>query len=135
MKKLIFIFLLLLSLNCHAGKVRQMYDSLLKYKVYEPEISLCIIIFETKWMTCDNCTLDNNNFFAFRWKEKYKVFRDHKHAILYYKKWQTTHWLYYKRKHPGQDYYSFLKWIKYAPNMDNYNKQLKLIQSKLSFLK
>lgn len=133
--RILTILLLFISLNCHAGKIKSMYDSLIKYDVYEPEISLCIIIYETHWMGCSNCTLEDNNFFAFRWKGEYKTFLNYKHAILYYKKWQTKHWLYYKKKHPGKDYYSFLKWIGYAPLMDNYIKQLKLIKSKLWFLR
>ncbi len=129
--KLLLAILLFISLNCNADKVRQMYDSLLKYEVYEPEISLCIIIQETFWLKCTNCTLDKNNFFAFLWKGKYKTFRDHKHAILYYKTWQKKWWLPYKRIHPTKNYYDFLKYMNYAPNMDSYNRQLKIIKSKL----
>lgn len=128
MLKFIFFILIISSLNCKAEKISSMYDSLIKYEVYEPEISLCIIILETKWLSCKGCTLDKNNFFAFLWKGKYKEFRDYRHAILYYKTWQTKWWLPYKKRHPDKDYYSFLKYIGYAPDMDNYIKQLKLIR-------
>ncbi len=130
MKSLLITILLLISLNCQAGKISNMYDSLLKYKVYEPEISLCIIILESGWMQCHDCALDNNNFFAFLWKGKYKSFRDYKHAILYYKKWQEKWYVPYHRR-TGKDYYSFLKWINYAPNMDNYNRQLKIVRGEI----
>jgi len=129
--KLCFLILLISSLNCHAGLVKNMYDSLLKYKVYEPEISLCIIIQETFWLKCTNCTLDDNNFFAFLWKGKYKEFRDYKHAIVYYKTWQVKWWLPYKKRNPNKSYYDFLAYINYAPDMKKYNNDLKIIKIKI----
>lgn len=70
--------------------------------------------------------MDKNNLFAFRYTRRYIKFENWQASVDYYKKWQDK---YYKNE--KEDYYLFLKRIKYA-HAGNYITTLKRIKIKSS---
>ncbi|MCB9187712.1 MAG: glucosaminidase domain-containing protein [Flavobacteriales bacterium] len=100
------------------------YAQLEKFEIRHPEIVLRQSILETGWYECENCSLEHNNIFGFRYKKKYMEFSNWVEAVKYYKKWQ-------EKRYKGGDYYAFLKEVGYATSR-TYISKLKSI--KLDFL-
>jgi hypothetical protein len=131
MKNLIFVFLLLSSF--HKGysqqsnkvKLQEMYDAIKAEGIMEPEYVMGQCIQETGWLTCTQCCLRYNNLFGFYVKGyKCKKFDSREDCIKYYRKWQKERYEKWKKKYPGNDYYHFLKYSKYATG-DKYTAELK----------
>lgn len=127
MKKIIFsIVLELIMISAYAQRQthKALLDSISEYiiemKISHPDIVLRQAILETGWFK--PCALmKKNNLFGFRTRAGYLTFPDWKSAVQYYKTWQTTYYT-----NPEEDYFHFLKRIKYA-NGDRYTLCLKKI--------
>lgn len=104
----------------------------MKHDIQEPKTSMAIIIYETGHISCNNnCSLQHNNLFGFRYKNKFKRFRSYNHCIKYYKDWQVKWWIPYHKKYSTKTYYDYLKWIYYCDNIDNYIINIKKIEKQL----
>ena len=66
--------------------------------------------------------MKRNNLFAFRITEEYMKFASWKESVEYYKRWQGRHY-----NNPAENYYVFLKRIKYSES-DNYLDVLRKIK-------
>lgn len=121
---LIFAIILLLLIgmfNKHnAQSPAEVYRLCLRAEIKHPEIVVKQSILETGWYECEECSLDHNNIFGFRWKKQYLEFPHWARSIYYYKWWQDRH---YK----GGDYYEFLTEIGYATG-EYYIDKLKSIE-------
>lgn len=95
----------------------EVFDALCSSGIRNPEIVMRQIILETGWLKSP-FLMKRNNLFGFRAKE-YLRFEDWRESITYYHKWQKKNYL-----NPNENYYDFLKRIKYA-QADNYIKVLK----------
>lgn len=131
MKKLLIISLLYsLSLkNIKAETIQSIYDSLIKYNIEEPKISLAIIMYETGWLKCKSCAYKYHNLFGFKTTKGFIRFENSTASILYYKKWQERYWKPYHKKYPNKTYYDFLRYINYCDKMQEYIKTIKHIQT------
>ena len=128
------ILLILLLLSCFSQgfsqkkdmvKLQAMYDAIKDAGIHEPAFVMAQCIQETGWMTCKQCCLRYHNYFGFYVKGyKCKKFESQEDCIKYYKKWQKERYEKWKKKYPGQDYYHFLKHVKYATG-DKYTGELK----------
>ena len=124
--------MLLLSLEkVQAIKIQSVYDSLIKYDIEEPHISLAIIMYETGWLKCQNCAFKYNNLFGFKTKKGFIRFKNYTECIKYYKRWQIKYWQPYHKKHPEKSYYDFLHHIGYCDKMHEYIKVIKHIEKQL----
>ncbi len=131
MKKLpLFILLLLFfqhgfSQQHDKPKLQAMYDAIKAEGIREPEFVMAQCIQETGWLSCKQCCLRYHNLFGFYIKgNKCKKFESDEECIEYYKKWQDKRYDKWKKKHPKEDYYHFLKYSKYATG-DKYTGELK----------
>lgn len=98
-----------------------LYEALVFYDLYHPNIVYAQAILETGNFTSGGCKKDNNLFGLYDSKNKcYYKFNHWYESVEAYKKWIQ------KRYKPGEDYYNFLKRIHYAED-PNYTKILKRI--------
>lgn len=98
-------------------------DALLYLEIPHPKIVYTQAILETGWFTSKGCTRDNNLFGLYKGKHHKKY--DHwKESVRDYKKFISS------KYRPHEDYYMFLKRIKYAED-PNYNSKLKQIYKKV----
>ena len=106
------IVLLLLGLKVKAQTKEEVYKFCDKIGIKHAEIVVNQSLLETGHYQCENCSLDHNNIFGFRYKKKYLEFNSWKESCLYYLKWQR------KRYDGKQDYYEFLKCVQKRTNGD-----------------
>ena len=131
MKKLAPAFFLLLffqqtfSQNINKPKMQAMYDAIKAAGIEHPDFVMAQCMQETGNLSCKNCCLRYHNLFGFYVKgNKCKKFDSDEECIEYYKKWQDKSYGKWRKKHPKEDYYHFLKWVKYATG-DKYTNELK----------
>jgi hypothetical protein len=131
MKKLPLFLLLLLffqqgfSQQSNKPQLQAMYDSIKAEGILHPEFVMGQCIQETGWLACKQCCLRYHNLFGFYLKgNKCKKFDSNAECIKYYKKWQDKRYDKWKKKYPNEDYYHFLKHVKYATG-DKYTAELK----------
>ena len=114
-KYLIFVLLIFTSRGVFANQSSNT-DTLNTYDVYRyikcsgilhPEIVLRQAIWETGWFKSKH-SLHKNNLFGFRYKE-YLRFESWQKSIDYYAQWQQKRY-----KDMNEDYYAFLKRIRYG---------------------
>lgn len=98
-----------------------MYTYIVQQQIAHPDIVMRQLILETGWLK-DKKILKKNNVFGFRNKKGYITFESWKQCIEYYKSWQQARYA-----NPAEDYYLFLKRVKYATG-ENYNRYLKKIK-------
>ncbi|HWZ22069.1 MAG TPA: glucosaminidase domain-containing protein [Cytophagaceae bacterium] len=139
-KRLLLIHLLLMllfvanskDLYAQGRKVKEasrLYESLRTHKIAHAKTVLAIVIYETGWMQCKSCALDDyNNLFGFRTNKDFIKFSSITESIKYLKKWQTKYYKPWKVRHPQGTYYEYLKYIRYCDNMDNYIRTIKSIE-------
>ena len=102
-----------------------MYDAIKAAGIRHPDFVMAQCIQETGWLKCKQCCLRYHNLFGFYVKGyKCKKFDSEEECIGYYKKWQDKRYEKWQKKYPGQDYYHFLKYSKYATG-DKYTSELK----------
>lgn len=82
-------------------------EALQRAEIQHHEIVLRQTIWETKWFTCEYCSLEGNNIFGFRKNHDYINFQCWEDGVNYYKEWQD-------RYYNGGSYYDFLVNIGYA---------------------
>ena len=70
----------------------RLYDSLRSHSIEHPKTVLAIAIYETGWMSCKSCALQQNNLFGFRTNEAFLKFSDIYESIKYLKRWQTRYY-------------------------------------------
>lgn len=130
---ILLVVTLFISIQSYSSQLQlqSLYDTLVKYEVDQPQISLMIIVYETGWLKCKDCAFDDNNLFGFKTKNGFLKFEDHASCIKYYKRWQTKYWLPYRSRNPNGNYYHFLKWIGYCNDMDTYISNLEIIKKML----
>ncbi len=110
-------------------EVSRLYESLQSHKIAFPKTVLAIVIYETGWMQCKSCALDDyNNLFGFRTNKDFIKFASVTESIKYLKTWQTKYYKPWKVRHPKGTYYEYLRYIRYCDNMDNYIKTIKSIE-------
>lgn len=103
------------------------YDSIKAAGIRHPDIVMAQCIAETGWLRCTPCCLNYNNLFGFRNRSNGCMrFPNEGASIAYYKRWQDKRYDLWSSKFPGQDYFHFLKWVRYATG-DRYNAGLKPI--------
>ncbi len=111
-RKLLQILLLtgglLVSGNCTAGFKDSVHAYILLVGIKNPDIVLRQAILETGWFQ-SKMLMDKNNLFGFRSTKKYMRFESWQASIDYYKAWQDEYYT-----NPEEDYYAFLKRIRYA---------------------
>ena len=90
----------------------QLKDSVFSYIVAcgikHPEIVMQQCLLETGHLRVPYL-MHRHNLFAFRVTEAYMTFESWKQSVEYYKRWQDKHYT-----NPNEDYYVFLKRIKYS---------------------
>lgn len=121
MKKFLILILLLRSLFCGASELNQeiVLNELKKQNVPYPEIVLAQSILETGNYKSKLCKT-HNNLFGLRKGKSYRKYNNYKECISDYKRLISS------RLKDGEDYYLFLKRIKYAECKD-YVQRLKRI--------
>ena len=131
MKKLLFASLLLLafqysfSQKIDKAKMQAMYDLIKAEGIRHPDFVMAQCMQETGNLGCRNCCLRHHNLFGFYVKgNKCKKFDSDKVCLEYYKKWQDKRYEKWQKKYPKEDYYHFLKHVKYATG-DKYTNELK----------
>lgn len=106
-------------------KLQAMYDAIKEAGILHPDFVMAQCIQETGWLSCKNCCLRYHNLFGFYIKgNKCKKFSSDEECIEYYKKWQEKRYSKWRKKYPKEDYYHFLKYVKYATG-DKYTGELK----------
>lgn len=105
------------SASTNQKLTEEVFDALCNSGIRNPEIVMRQVILETGWLKSP-FLMKRNNLFGFRAKE-YLRFEDWRESITYYHNWQKINYL-----NPNENYYDFLKRIKYA-QADNYIKVLK----------
>jgi len=142
-KKSAYCFLLVLLLvtgslrtfsqTTRAARVNDLYHCLLEYHIECPKTVLAIVIYETGWLECKNCSYKFNNLFGFRSNHEYLKFKSIYECLEYFKIWQETYYTPWKLKHPKGTYYEYLAHVKYAHvNMSNYLRSIKSIERLIS---
>ena len=107
------------------AKMQVMYDAIKAEGIRHPEFVMAQCMQETGNLNCKQCCLRYHNLFGFYVKDnKCKKFDSDKECIKYYKKWQDKRYEKWQKKYPKEDYYHFLKYVKYATG-DKYTKELK----------
>ena len=131
MKKILCTLLLLVffhqaySQKIDKAKMQAMYDAIKAEGIRHPEIVMAQCMQETGNLSCKNCCLRYHNLFGFYVKDnKCKKFDSDEECIEYYKKWQDKRYEKWKKKYPNEDYYHFLKHVKYATG-DKYTREIK----------
>ena len=131
MKKLLFASLLLLafqhgfSQKIDKARMQAMYDLIKAEGIRHPDFVMAQCMQETGNLGCRNCCLRHHNLFGFYVKgNKCKKFDSDKECLEYYKKWQDKRYEKWQKKYPKEDYYHFLKHVKYATG-DKYTNELK----------
>lgn len=129
-RPLLVLFLLLAFCSVQAQqnnkpKLQAMYDAIKAAGIRHPDIVMAQCIQETGWLACKKCCLRYHNLFGFYIKgNKCKKFSSDEECIAYYKSWQDKRYDKWKKKHPKEDYYHFLKSAGYATG-DKYTRELK----------
>jgi hypothetical protein len=131
MKKLLFAFVLLFTLQqgyaqrSNKAKMQKTYDAIKAAGIRHPEIVMGQAIQETGWLNCKKCCYKFNNLFGFILKgNKCKKFSSQAECIAYYKTWQDKRYDKWRKKYPKEDYYHFLKYVRYATG-DKYTAEVK----------
>ena len=131
MKKLLLAFFLLLffqqafSQPINKPEMQAMYDAIKAAGIRHPDFVMAQCMQETGTLGCKKCCLRYHNLFGFYIKgNKCKKFDSDSACIAYYKSWQDKRYSKWRTKHPQEDYYHFLKYVKYATG-DKYTKELK----------
>lgn len=89
--------------------------------IKHPEIVIKQALLETGHFRA-KLLMDKNNLFAFRYSKHYMRFKDWRSCVDYYKQWQDK-----KYTNPNEDYYKFLKRMRYARS-HNYIHVLKNVK-------
>lgn len=122
--------------HCQSGrdaKVAGLYKRLKEYDIECPKTVLAIVVFETGWMECNHCTYQYNNLFGFRANGDYLRFNSIDDCLAYFKVWQTTYYVPWKKRHPNGTYYEYMAHVKYAHlNMAGYLRTIRAIERLIS---
>jgi hypothetical protein len=131
MKKLLFtgffaiLFFPVFSQKIDKAKIQALYDQIKAEGIRHPEFVVAQSMQETGNLNCKQCCLRYHNLFGFYVKgNKCKKFDSREECIEYYKKWQDKRYEKWRKKYPKEDYYHFLKYVKYATG-DKYTGELK----------
>lgn len=131
MKRYLLIFFILaavqtgLAQQSNKPKLQAMYDAIKEAGILHPDFVMAQCIQETGWLACKNCCLRYHNLFGFYVKgNKCKKFKSDEDCIDYYKEWQKKRYSKWRKKHPQEDYYHFLKSVGYATG-EKYTRELK----------
>lgn len=131
MQKLLFIFLFSIayftgfSQKIDKAKIQALYDEIKAEGILHPEFVVAQSMQETGNLNCKKCCLRYNNLFGFYVKNNQcKKFKSREDCIEYYKDWQKKRYEKWRKKYPKEDYYHFLKYVKYATG-DKYTRELK----------
>ena len=107
------------------AKMQAMYDAIKAEGILHADFVMAQCMQETGNLNCKNCCLRYHNLFGFYVKgNKCKKFESDEECIEYYKKWQEKRYDKWRKKYPKEDYYHFLKYVKYATG-DKYTGELK----------
>ena len=118
----------LIAQTCRIEKTQALFDSLKVKEIQCPKTVLAVAIYETGWLECDRCSYQLNNLFGFKLRKGYIRFTNISECIDYLKKWQNLYYETWRVKHPDGTYHQFMYYIRYARNMENYNRNLKSIE-------
>ncbi len=122
---LFFSSLTAFSQSSDKVKLQAMYDAIKEAGILHADFVMAQCIQETGWLSCRKCCLRYHNLFGFYVKKnKCKKFDSDQECIDYYKKWQDKRYPKWRKKHPREEYYHFLKTTGYATG-DKYTKELK----------
>ena len=131
MKNLLLSFLLLCffsqgnSQNINKAKMQAMYDAIKNAGILHPDFVMAQCMQETGNLSCKKCCLRYHNLFGFYGKKNTcKKFKSDEECIEYYKEWQDKRYTKWRKKHPKEDYYHFLKSVGYATG-EKYTRELK----------
>ncbi|MBM3431715.1 MAG: hypothetical protein FJX92_01765 [Bacteroidetes bacterium] len=131
MKKILFLLLcvgLWGNVDAQRSNIKRLqgvYDSIKAAGIRHPDVVMAQCIQETGWLECNRCCLGYNNLFGFYNKSKKCMrFSTEGDCIAYYKKWQDKRYDKWHNTYPGQDYFHFLKSVKYATG-DKYTAEVK----------
>lgn len=126
---LLLVQLQVFSQTDRTAKINNLYKCLLEYKIECPKTVLAIIVFETGWLECKNCSYQYNNLFGFRTNQEYIRFKSVYACLDYFKIWEQTYYDTWKIKHPKGTYYEYLTHVKYAHvNIAHYIRTIKSIE-------
>jgi flagellum-specific peptidoglycan hydrolase FlgJ len=131
MRKILFFLVFIISFqqgfsqNINKPKMQAMYDAIKAAGILHPDIVMAQCMQETGNLSCKKCCLRYHNLFGFYIKgNKCKKFNSDEECITYYRSWQDKRYGKWKKKHPKEDYYHFLKSAGYATG-DKYTRELK----------
>ena len=126
---LVFIQLCAFSQTGRDAKVANLYQSIKQYNIECPKTVLAIAVFESGWLECKNCAYQYNNLFGFRANGDYLKFNSIDECLAYFKTWQNTYYVPWKKRHPNGTYYEYLAHVKYAHiNIGNYVRTIKAVE-------
>lgn len=117
------------STSTTVKRITTLYNSLVSHNIESPKTVLAIVIYETGWLKCKSCALEqNNNLFGFRTNKDFLKFSNTNESIKYMKRWQVKYYKPWKARHPRGTYYEYLRYIRYCDNMDSYIRNIKSIE-------
>ena len=131
MKKPVFLFFIFCfaalaqAQKIDKAKMQNMYNAIKSAGILHPDFVMAQCMQETGNLSCKKCCLRYHNLFGFYvGKNKCKKFESDSACIAYYKSWQDKRYSKWRKKYPKEDYYHFLKYVKYATG-DKYTAELK----------
>jgi hypothetical protein len=127
--QLVFIQFFAWSQTSRDAKVASLYQSIKQYNIECPKTVLAIAVFESGWLECTHCAYQYNNLFGFRANGDYLRFNNIDECLAYFKTWQNTYYVPWKKRHPTGTYYEYLPHVKYAHiNIGNYVRTIKAVE-------
>lgn len=125
---LLLFFFMLQSADAqkiNVAKIQAVYEQIKAAGIQHPDFVIAQCLQETGNLNCKKCCLRYHNLFGFYIKgNKCKKFNSDEECIAYYKTWQDKRYPKWRKKHPKDTYYDFLKSVGYATG-DKYTKELK----------
>lgn len=115
--KILFVLLLVYTISNAQISTKEVYQLLEKYNIQNKDVVMRIAIHETNWFR-SNRAINHNNLFGFL--VGVNRFESYDASVLAYKRRVES------RLREGENYYAFLKRIKYASD-PNYIMKLKRI--------
>lgn len=124
----IFLFIVVhqgIAQRINKTRIQELYERIKDAGIRHPEFVIAQSLQETGNLNCKKCCLRYHNLFGFYVNgNKCKKFESEEACIDYYKKWQDKRYPKWRAKYPKDDYYHFLKYVKYATG-DKYTGELK----------
>lgn len=111
--------MLFFNIKGQSQTMEELWQEIVKLEIKHPDIVFRQAIWETGWLKSYACIHRHNIFGFFNGK---KYYTDWQACLAYYKSWQEKYY-----KNTDEDYYHFLRRIKYA-SAEHYTQSLKSLK-------